>query len=104
MLGLGITTSVRTQQPPCDRARQMLEVLSDFEADPGARSVALGSYGGALLEASREGSQAATACPQGGRALVHEFDRVADRLEAGTSPFEMGVDFVQVAQLSGGTR
>ncbi|MBL8678751.1 MAG: hypothetical protein JNK05_06280 [Myxococcales bacterium] len=100
MLGLGITTSVRSQQPPCDRARQMLEVLSDFEADPGARSLPLAHYGGALLEAAREGGQAASACPQGGRALVHEFDRVVERLEAGSSPFEMGVDFQSTATVA----
>jgi hypothetical protein len=105
MLGLGITTSVRSVQPPCDRARQMLEVLSDFEADPGARSLPLAHYGGALLEAAREGGQAASACPQGGRALVHEFDRVTERLEAGGSPFEMGVDFQSaVAMNQGGAR
>jgi hypothetical protein len=104
MLGLGITTSVRTLQPPCDRARQMLEVLSDFEADPGARSVPLAQYGGALLEAAREGGNAASACPQGGRALVHEFERVEERLAAGGSPFEMGVDFQQVAMNQGAAR
>ncbi|MFO0561206.1 MAG: hypothetical protein U0269_24525 [Polyangiales bacterium] len=104
MLGLGITTSVRTLQPPCDRARQMLEVLSDFEADPGARSIPVAQYGGALLEAAREGGNAAAACPQGGRALAHEFERVEERLAAGGSPFEMAVDFQSVAMNQGGVR